>query len=82
MYGLLGTSRSLVVGPVAMVSLLVASGIAPLVNGNVEQAVSLALTLALMVAIIQMVMGLLRVGFLVNFLSHPPCLRLRVRPPF
>ncbi|MEM8860489.1 MAG: sulfate permease, partial [Chloroflexota bacterium] len=70
-YGLLGTSRSLAVGPVAMVSLLVASGIEPLANGDVGQAVSLALTLALMVGIIQMVMGLLRVGFLVNFLSHP-----------
>ncbi len=70
-YGLLGTSRSLAVGPVAMVSLLVAAGIGPLANGDAGQAVSLAITLALMVGIIQTVMGLLRVGFLVNFLSHP-----------
>ncbi len=70
-YGLLGTSRSLAVGPVAMVSLLVAAGVAPLANGDVGQAISLSLTLALMIGIIQTGMGLLRVGFLVNFLSHP-----------
>ena len=67
----LGTSRSLAVGPVAMVSLLVASGIAPLANGDMIQYISLAITLAMMVGIIQTAMGVLRVGFLVNFLSHP-----------
>ena len=70
-YGLLGTSRSLAVGPVAMVSLLVASGVAPLANGDMAQYISLAITLALMVGVIQAAMGILRVGFLVNFLSHP-----------
>lgn len=70
-YGLLGTSRALAVGPVAMVSLLVAAGIGSLNPQGVEQYVAYALTLALLVGLIQLGMGLLRVGFLVNFLSHP-----------
>lgn len=70
-YGLLGTSRVLAVGPVAMVSLLVASGVSPLAEPGSPEYVGLALTLALMVAVIQTGMGLLRAGFLVNFLSHP-----------
>jgi SulP family sulfate permease len=70
-YGLLGSSRVLAVGPVAIVSLLVASGITPLAGGDVMLYVSLAITLAFMVGIIQIGMGIFRVGFLVNFLSHP-----------
>ena len=70
-YGLLGTSRTLAVGPVAIVSLLVASGVAPLTATDGSNLLQLALTLALLVAIIQTVMGLLRVGFVVNFMSHP-----------
>ncbi len=70
-YGLLGTSRALAVGPVAIVSLLVVEGIAPLAGGNPATYIQLALTLALLVGIIQVLMGVLRVGFLVNFLSHP-----------
>lgn len=70
-YGLLGTSRSLAVGPVALVSLLVATGIAPLAGGDTAVYIQLALTLAFIIALIQTAMGLLRVGFLVNFLSHP-----------
>jgi SulP family sulfate permease len=70
-YGLLGTSRALAVGPVAIVSLLVASGISPLAAQSSAEYIQLALTLAFLVAIIQFVMGLVRLGFLVNFLSHP-----------
>ena len=70
-YGLLGSSRTLAVGPVAIVSLLVATAIAPLANGDVTVYLSLALTLAFLVGIIQVAMGLMRIGFLVNFLSHP-----------
>lgn len=70
-YGLLGTSRSLAVGPVAMVSLLVASGIASLEPATTAEYVALAITLAFMVGVIQLGMGLLKIGFLVNFLSHP-----------
>ena len=71
LYGLLGTSRSLAVGPVAMVSLLVASGVGRLADPGSAGYIQLALTLAFMVGIIQTLMGFLKVGFLVNFLSHP-----------
>lgn len=70
-YALLGSSRSLAVGPVAMVSLLVASGISQLEPQSTAQYLGMALVLALQVGIIQLLMGVLRVGFLVNFLSHP-----------
>jgi sulfate permease, SulP family len=70
-YGLLGTGRALAVGPVAMISLLVASGIGQQNPATVQEYISMALVLALMVGVIQLVMGVLRVGFLVNFLSHP-----------
>ncbi len=70
-YGLLGTSRALAVGPVAMVSLLVASGIAALEPASTSETLALAITLALLVGLIQLAMGIFRVGFLVNFLSHP-----------
>lgn len=70
-YALFGTSRQLSVAPVAMVSLLTAAGVAPLAGGNVERYVVLAVGLALLVGIIQFLLGLSRFGFLTNFLSHP-----------
>ena len=70
-YGLMGTSRTLAVGPVAIVSLLVVSGVTPLADPGSAQYVQLAITLAFLVAIIQFIMGVVKLGFLVNFLSHP-----------
>ena len=71
-YAFLGTSRQLAVGPVAMISLLVAAGVGELVDvPGSDQYVSFALLLALMVGVIQLAMGVFRLGFLVNFLSHP-----------
>ena len=70
-YGLLGTSRTLAVGPVAIVSLLVASGVAPLAESGSAEYLQLALTLAFLVAVIQFLMGVVRAGAVVNFLSHP-----------
>ena len=70
-YGLLGTSKALSVGPTALVSLVVASGISALNPVNATEYMQYALVIALQVAIIQMLMGAFRVGFLVNFLSHP-----------
>lgn len=69
-YALLGTSRSLAVGPVAIVSLLVATGLAPLAAPGTPEYLGLALTLAAMVGLLQLGLGLARAGFLVNFLSH------------
>ncbi|MFN3803049.1 SulP family inorganic anion transporter [Belliella pelovolcani] len=71
LYAIFGTSRQLAVGPVAMVSLLTASGIASLNADSPEQYLIYALTLAFLVGLIQFGMGALRLGFVVNFLSHP-----------
>ena len=70
LYALLGTSTTLAVGPVAIVSLLVASGVSHLAEAGSAAYAGYALTLALMVGVIQSVMGWIRLGFLVNFLSH------------
>jgi SulP family sulfate permease len=70
-YAIFGSSRQLAVGPVAMVSLLVAAGVAPLANGDAEAYIGFALLLSLMVGVIQFGLGMARAGFLTNFLSHP-----------
>lgn len=70
-YAVFGTSRQLAVGPVALVSLLVAASVGPLADGDPQRYIALSLLLALMVGALQLALGLLRFGFLVNFLSHP-----------
>ena len=70
-YALLGTSRQLAVGPVAMVSLLTAAGVGALAEGGTEAYLQMAILLALLVGGIQFLLGVFRLGFLVNFLSHP-----------
>ncbi|MFK7906811.1 MAG: SulP family inorganic anion transporter, partial [Chitinophagales bacterium] len=70
-YALFGTSRQLAVGPVAMVALLISSGVGGLAELGSAEFISLAILLALMVGIIQFSMGVFRLGFVVNFLSHP-----------
>ncbi|MEX2590794.1 MAG: sulfate permease, partial [Chitinophagales bacterium] len=71
LYAIFGTSRQLAVGPVAMVSLLTAAGIGTLNPSSTEEYLLLALTLAFIVGLIQFGMGIFRLGFIVNFLSHP-----------
>lgn len=70
-YALFGTSRQLAVGPVAMVSLLVAAAVGPIAGGDMELYIGMTLLLSLMVGVLQFGLGLARFGFLVNFLSHP-----------
>jgi len=70
-YAFLGTSRQLAVGPVAMDSLLVAAGLGTFVMSGGDNYVAMALLLAFMVGAIQLVLGIFRMGFLVNFLSKP-----------
>ena len=70
-YALMGTSRQLAVGPVAMDSLLVASGLGALALSGLEEYIAMALFLALFMGGIQLLFGLLKMGFLVNFLSKP-----------
>lgn len=70
-YALFGTSRTLAVGPVAVVSLMTAAALGPLfATGSAEYA-GAALLLALLSGGLLLAMALLRLGFLANFLSHP-----------
>ncbi|MBO8173258.1 MAG: solute carrier family 26 protein [Bacillaceae bacterium] len=69
-YALFGSSRQLAVGPVAMVSLLVFTGVSALAEPGTDEFIGYALLLSLMVGVIQFGLGILRLGFVVNFLSH------------
>jgi len=69
-YALVGSSRSLAVGPVAIVSLLTLAGVAPLARPGSADFLTLAGVLALMVGVLQLALGLLRGGVVVAFLSH------------
>jgi sulfate permease, SulP family len=66
-----GSSSQLATGPVAVVSLLTASALAPLALTGSEYYVSLAVALALLVGVLQISLGLLKLGAVVSFLSHP-----------
>jgi SulP family sulfate permease len=68
---LFGSSRQLATGPVAVVSLMTASALEPIAGANPELYITYAIMLAFMVGIFQIGLGLLRMGVLVNFLSHP-----------
>lgn len=70
-YAIMGTSRQLAVGPVAMDSLLVAAGLGALSLSTPSEYIALAAFLAVFMGVIQLVLGGLRLGFLVNFLSKP-----------
>jgi SulP family sulfate permease len=70
-YAVLGTSRHLAVGPVAMDSILVAGAVGAIATIGTENYVLIAAALGLMVGGIQAGLGFLRAGFLVNFLSRP-----------
>lgn len=70
-YAIFGTSRVLAVGPVAVISLMTAAAVGNMaLEGTAEYALA-AVTLAFMSGVILTLMGLLRLGFLANFLSHP-----------
>ena len=66
-----GSSHQLGTGPVAVASLLTASSLAPLAAPGTDQFVMLAIMLALLVGIVQLGLGLFKLGVVVNFLSHP-----------
>ncbi|MCG8331837.1 MAG: solute carrier family 26 protein [Chitinophagales bacterium] len=70
-YGLLGTSRQLSIGPVAVSSLLVLAGISQVAEPESGQYIELAILAGLMIGIAQLLLSALRLGFLVTFLSHP-----------
>lgn len=70
-YSFFGTSRQLSVAPVAMISLLIGAGICGIADQGSDAYINLAILLALIVGILQLLFGLFRMGFLVNFLSQP-----------
>ncbi len=66
-----GSSRQLATGPVAMVSLLTGSTLAQFAAAGSQQFIAYAIVLALMVGVLQVALGLARLGAAVSFLSHP-----------
>ena len=71
LYALFGTSRVLAVGPVAVVSLMTAAAISEQSMLSSASPWAIAITLAFLSGSLLLLMGLLRLGFLANFLSHP-----------
>ncbi len=70
-YTLFGTSRTLAVGPVAILSLMTAAAAGKIASPGTAQYIEAALVLAFLSGAILVAMGALRLGFLANFLSHP-----------
>jgi len=66
-----GSSNQLGTGPVAVASLLTASSLTPLAAPGSDQFVALAIMLAMLVGIVQLTLGVFKLGVVVNFLSHP-----------
>lgn len=70
-YALFGTSRALAVGPVAVISLLTAASVGKIAETGSMDYVTAALTLAFLSGVFLLALGVFRLGFLANFLSHP-----------
>ncbi len=68
---LFGSSRQLATGPVAVVSLLTATTLEPLATAGSQPYIAYAVLLALIVGVFQFALGVLRLGLVVNFISHP-----------
>ncbi|WP_028318250.1 SulP family inorganic anion transporter [Desulfobulbus elongatus] len=68
---LFGSSRQLATGPVAVVSLMTAASLEPLATAGSESFIAYAILLSLLVGLFQLALGVLRLGLVVNFLSHP-----------
>lgn len=70
-YALFGTSRTLAVGPVAVISLMTASAAGAVATPGTAEYWEAAVTLAALSGVMLVLLGLLRLGFLANLLSHP-----------
>ncbi len=66
-----GSSRHLATGPVAIVSLMTSTALEPLATAGGDSFIAYAILLALLVGIFQLLLGVLKLGLVVNFLSHP-----------
>ncbi len=71
LYTVFGTSRALAVGPVAVVSLMTAAALSNIVEQGTMGYALAALSLAGLSGVMLLAMGLFRLGFIANFLSHP-----------
>ncbi len=70
-YVVLGTSRTLAVGPVAIVALMTGAALSGVATPGTPDYLQAALVLSLLSGLMLLLMGLLRMGFVANFLSHP-----------
>ena len=70
-YALFGTSRQLSIGPVAISALLVLAGVSQIAEPGTAQYIELTIITGLLIGILQMILGVFKLGFLVNFISHP-----------
>ncbi len=68
---LFGSSRQLATGPVAVVSLMTSASLEPLATAGSQGFIAYAILMALMIGIFQFALGVLKLGLVVNFLSHP-----------
>lgn len=71
LYAIFGTSRALAVGPVAMASVMTAAAASQVAAQGTPEFVGAAVAIAMVSGVMLMAMGVLRLGFLANFLSHP-----------
>jgi SulP family sulfate permease len=71
LYAIFGTSRTLAVGPVAVASLMTAAAVSQVAKQGTPEYLGAAIALAIISGLLLIVMGILKLGFLANFLSHP-----------
>lgn len=71
LYALMGTSNKISIGPVALDSILILSGLSALAEPGSDSYLELAIALTLMVGVIQLFFGMIKFGFIANFLSNP-----------
>ncbi len=71
LYAFFGTSRQLSIGPVAVTAILVMSGVSEIATPFTDKFTELAILAGLLIGVVQIIMGALRMGFLVNLISQP-----------
>ena len=71
LYAILGTSRQMSIGPVAISALLVLAGVSQIAEPLTPEYISLVILVGLLIGIVQTLLSIFRLGFLVNFISHP-----------
>jgi len=71
LYAILGTSRQMSIGPVAISALLVLAGVSQIADPMSSEYIAYVILTGLLVGVAQLLLGVFRLGFLVNFISHP-----------